>query len=91
MLNSITLPREFMIWNEKKYDHISLELRNLHWLAVKAQLFCRDASLTLKCMTGMFISRGSIYVSERINGNVYWLNIPLFKTATYRKRFVIEV
>ena len=61
--------------NVKKFDHLSPVLRNVCWLPVKAQLYCRDAILTLKCRTGqapeyltsMFITRGSI--SGRITRN----------------------
>ena len=81
------------ICNVKKYDHISLVLRNLRWLPVKTQLYCRDATLTFKCMTdqapeyltSMYITRGS--VSGRINRNFQRLNIPLCKTATGKKTF----
>ena len=81
------------ICNVKKYDHISPVLRNLRWLPVKTQLYCRDATLTFKCMTdqapeyltSMYITRGS--VSGRITRNFQRLNIPLFKTATGQKTF----
>ena len=61
--------------NLKKFDPISAVLRNVCWLPVKTQLYCRDAILTLKCMTGqapeyltsVFITRGSI--SGRITRN----------------------
>ena len=81
------------ICNVKKYNHISPVLRNLRWLPVKTQLYCRDATLTFKCMTdqapeyltSMYITRGS--VSGRITRNFQRLNIPLFKTATGQKTF----
>ena len=81
------------ICNVKKYDHISPVLRNLRWLPVKTQLYCRDATLTFKCMTdqapeylkSMYITRGS--VSGHITRNFQRLNIPLFKTATGQKTF----
>ena len=81
------------ICNVKKYDHISPVLRNLRWLPVKTQLYCRDATLTFKCMTdqapeyltSMYITRGS--VSGCINRNFQRLNIPLCKTATGQKTF----
>ena len=90
------------ICNVKKYDHISLVLRNLRWLPVKTQLYCRDATLTFKCMTdqapeyltSMYITRGS--VSGRINRKFQRLNIPLCKTTTgqktfcYKKKFLIN-
>ena len=81
------------ICNVKKYNHISPVLRNLGWLPLKTQLYCRDATLTFKCMTdqapeyltSMYITRGS--VSGRITRNFQRLNIPLFKTATGQKTF----
>ena len=81
------------ICNVKKYDHISPVLRNLRWLPVKTQLYCRDATLTFKCMTdqapeyltSMYITRGS--VSGRIHRNFQRLNIPLCQTATGQKTF----
>ena len=81
------------ICNVKKYDHISPVLRNLRWLPVKTQLYCRDATLTFKCMTDQapeylkstHITRGS--VSGRMTRNFQRLNIPLFKTATGQKTF----
>ena len=68
-------------------------LRNLRWLPVNTQLYCRDATLTFKCMTdqapeylkSLYITRGS--VSGRITRNFQRLNIPLFKTATGQKTF----
>ena len=79
--------------NVKKYDHISPVLRNLCWLPINTQLYCRDATLTFKCMTdqaqeylkSMYITRGS--VSGRITRNFQRLNILLFKTATLQKTF----
>ena len=79
------------ICNVKKYDHISPVLRNLRWLPVKTQLYCRDATLTFKCMTdqapeyltSMYITRGS--VSGRITRNFQRRYIPLFKTTTGQK------
>ena len=81
------------ICNVRKYDHISPVLRNLRWLPVNTQLYCRDATLTFKCMTDQapeylkstHITRGS--VSGRITRNFQRLNIPLFKTATGQKTF----
>ena len=80
-----------IICNVKKYNHISPVLRILGWLPLKIQLYCRDATLTFKCMTdqaaeyltSMYITRGS--VSGRITRNFQRRNIPLFKTATGQK------
>ena len=82
-----------IICNEKKYNHISPVLRTLGWLPLRTQLYCRDATLTFKCMTdqapeyltSMYITRGS--VSGRITRNFQRLNIPLFKTAIGQKTF----
>ena len=41
-----------IICNVKKYDQISLVLRNLRWLPVKTNPYYRDATLTFKCMMG---------------------------------------
>ena len=73
--------------------HRNRILRNLRWLPVKTQLYCRDATLTFKCvtdqapgyLTSMFITSGS--VSGRITRNFQRLNIPLFKTVTRQKTF----
>ena len=71
--------------NVKKFHHISPVLRNVCWLPVKTQLYCRDAILTLKCMTtgqapeyliSMFITRGS--TSGRITRNFSTAKLPPF-------------
>lgn len=80
-----------IIWNLKKYDHISSVLRNLFWLPVKTNY--RDATLTFICMrdqapeylTSKLVTRGS--VSGCITRNAQELNVPCFKTATGQKTF----
>ena len=82
-----------IIYNVRKYDHISSTLRNLRWLPVKTNLYYRDAILTFKCMAGQapeyltseFVTRGS--VSRRLTRNFHQLNIPFFKTTTGQRTF----
>lgn len=78
-----------IIWNLKKYDHVSSLLRNLCWLPVKTNY--RDTTLTFICMrdqvpeylTSKLVTRGS--VSGCITRNAHELNVPCFKTATGQK------
>jgi len=78
-----------IIWNLKKYDHISSVLRNLFWLPVKTNY--RDPTSTCICMrdqapeylTSKLVTRGS--VSGCITRNTQELNVPCSKTAKGQK------
>lgn len=53
-LNRIQAVQNFagrILCDKKKYDHITLILKQLHWIPIR-QLYYRDAILTFKCMTG---------------------------------------
>ena len=63
-------------------------------LAVKSQLYYRDAVLVFKCITVLspsylssdFLKRGR--VSGGVTGNSHLLNIPRFKSATEERTFL---
>ena len=62
-----------IIYNLRKFDHISPVLRNLR----KTNLYYRDATLTFKCMRGhapeyftsILVTRGSVNVLPEIPNN----------------------
>ena len=86
-----------------KYAHIAKlylnvnEAKRLRWLAVKTNLYFRDALMAFKCMTSMapgylgnkFIFRGN--VSGRATRSSQQLNIPLFKTETGQRSFSYRI
>ena len=41
-----------IISGAKKYDHISLLLKELNWLPVEKLIYLRSATLAFKCITG---------------------------------------
>ena len=76
-----------------RFDHITPLLKDLRWLPVKQQLYCRLAVLVFKCMTGYapayltskFVKRSA--VSTRTTRNSEMLRIPLFRTASGQRSF----
>ena len=83
-----------IVTRSRKFDHITLILKQLRWMPVKDYLFYRDALLTFKCMNGMapsnlssrFIKRSSISGHSTRNANL--LDIPCYKTATGQQCFL---
>ena len=79
----------------KKYDHVTPLLKSLSSLRlpVKDQLYCRQAIMAFKCMTGhapeyltsQFITREQ--VCKRATRSSQKLNIPLFRTASGQRTF----
>ena len=82
-----------IVSGSKKYDHVTLILRQLNWLSVKQHMYYRDSIMAFKCMNGLapgylseqFVKRSSI--STRITRNSQLLHVPLFKTATGQRTF----
>ena len=72
----------------KKYDHATLS-----WLAIKDQLYYRQAFMAFKCMTGLaseYLTSQVIaceQVSKRTTLSSQKLNIPLFRTASGLRTF----
>ena len=86
-----------IVCSVKKYELITSTLKNLRWLPVKTHLYCRDAILAFKCMSGcapkyltsQFITRGQI--SGRVTRNSQSLDIPFFRTATGQRTFYYRI
>jgi len=83
-----------IIPSARKYDHIQLILRDLHWLNVESTIKYRDRIMAFKCMNGyapeylchQFISQSKIHSWNTRNKDN--LAIPLCKTAAGQKNFV---
>ena len=79
----------------RKFNHVTPSLKNLIWIPVKSHLYLRDAILAFKSMKGQvlnylrlnLISRGSI--SDRTTRSSTQLNIPLFKTKSGQRFFLL--
>ena len=81
----------------RKFDHVTVVLKDFRWIPVKFLLYLRNAILTFKCMTGQapsylcsnFICSGN--VSGWVTRNSQQLNIPLFKTKFGQRSFHYRV
>ena len=77
----------------RKYDHVTLHLKNLSWLPVKDELYYRQATMAFKCISGhapkyltsQFITREQ--VTKRTTRSGQKLNVPLFKAASGQRTF----
>lgn len=74
----------------RRFDHVTLAMKNLRWIPDKSHSYLRDAILAFKSMTAQlkkkylcpnFISRGNI------GSRATQLNIPLFKTKSRQRYF----
>ena len=80
----------------KKYDRITLLLKELKWLPIRKQLYLRKANLVLKCMNGMapgyladrFVKRCSI--SGRQTRSSQLLDIPPLKIIAGQRYFYYQ-
>ena len=79
----------------RKYDHVTPELKRLRWLPVSSQLYYRNAILAFKCMYGRAPEYLSTFFTKRCDVNRYTtrnsqlLNVPLFKTASEQRTFLL--
>ena len=86
-----------IICGSRKFDHVTLLLKKLHWLPIKSQLYLLDAMLAFKCMTGstptylslMFLTRGE--VSGRTTRSSQLLQIPVFKSRSGQRTFFYRI
>ena len=77
----------------RKYEHITLMLKELHWLPVATQLEVRDILMAFKCIKGVappslcnkFSTRSQ--VQTRNTRNKDKLHIPSFRSATVQRSF----
>ena len=70
----------------RRFDHVTLAMKNLRWIPVKSHLYLRDVSRALNLagqvpnyLSSNFISRGNI--SGRATRSSTQFNIPLFKPS----------
>ena len=82
-----------IVTGAKKYDHITLMLKELYWLPVAKQLEVRDILMAFKCIKELappslcntFSIRRQVHTRNTRDKDK--LNIPCFKSATGQRSF----
>ena len=82
-----------IVTGARKYEHITLMLKELHWLPVAKQLEVRDILMAFKCIKGLappslcnkFSTRSQVHTRNTRNKDK--LHIPSFRSATGQRSF----
>ena len=82
-----------IVTGARKYEHITLMLKELHWLPVAKQLEVRDILMTFNCIKGLappslcnkFSTRSQVHTRNTRNKDI--LHIPSFRSATGQRFF----
>ena len=82
-----------IVTGARKYEHITLMLKELHWLPVTKQLEVRDILMTFNCIKGLappslcnkFSTRSQVHTRNTRTKDI--LHIPSFRSATGQRSF----
>ena len=82
-----------IVTDARKYDHITLILKELHWLPLAKQLEVRDTLMAFKCIKGLappflcnkFTARSQVHTRNTRNNDKH--NIPFCRSATGQRSF----